>query len=51
MNQGRDLEMATNCLGPFILNRLLEPISIRTARAELSPDSVRIVWLSAILTA
>ena len=42
--------MATNCLGPFILNRLLEPILIHTARAESSPDSVRIVWVSSMIT-
>ena len=42
--------MATNCLGPFILNRLLEPILIRTVRAESNPDSVRIVWMSSMIT-
>ena len=42
--------MATNCLGPFILNRLLEPILIRTARAEPTPDKVRVVWVSSMIT-
>lgn len=50
VNQGHDLEMATNCLGPFILNHLLQPILIRTAHAESSPDRVRIVWLSSMIT-
>jgi retinol dehydrogenase 12 len=43
--------MATNCLGPFILNKLLEPILTSTAHAESTPDHVRIVWLSSMLTA
>ena len=43
--------MATNCLGPFLLNRLLEPILTRTAQAEQSPNSVRIVWLASMITA
>ena len=42
--------MATNCLGPFILNRLPEPILIHTARAESSPDGARIIWVSMITT-
>lgn len=36
-------------MGPFILNRLLEPILIRTAHAERTPDSIRIVWLSSMI--
>jgi retinol dehydrogenase 12 len=49
--QGHDLEMATNCLGPFILNHLLEPILTRTAQAESTPNRVRIVWVSSMITA
>ena len=45
---GRDLEMATNCLGPFLLTRLLEPLLVRTARVA-PRDSVRIVWLSSMV--
>lgn len=43
--------MTTNCLGPFLLNRLLEPILIKTAQAE-SPNSgrVRIVWVASMIT-
>lgn len=49
--QGHDLEMATNCLGPFLLNRLLEPILIRTAQAESTASGrVRIVWVSSMIT-
>lgn len=43
--------MATNCLGPFLLNQLLEPILARTALAEATPDHVRIVWVSSMITA
>lgn len=47
--QGHDLQMATNCLGPFLLNHSLEPVLIRTAKANSTPDSVRIVWVSSII--
>jgi retinol dehydrogenase 12 len=43
--------MATNCLGPFLLNHLLGPILIHTAQAQSTPDHVRIVWLSSMITA
>ena len=49
--QGHDLEMATNCLGPFLLNQLLEPVLARTAHSESTPDRVRIVWLASMVTA
>ena len=49
--QGYDLEMATNCLGPFLLNHLLEPMLVRTAAAESTPNGVRIVWLSSLINA
>ena len=46
-----DLEMATNCLGPFLLNRLLEPILIKTAEAESANSGrVRIVWVASMIT-
>ena len=53
MEQGHDLEMATNCLGPFILNQLLEPLMVRTAQqgGNSRLDGVRIVWVSSMLTA
>ena len=41
--------MATNCLGPFLLNHLLEPILTRTAQAESASNRVRIVWVSSII--
>lgn len=43
--------MATNCLGPFLLNHLLEPTLASTAQGESAPNRVRIVWLSSMVTA
>jgi NAD(P)-dependent dehydrogenase (short-subunit alcohol dehydrogenase family) len=43
--QGHELHMATNCLGPFLLTKLLLPVLSATARS--SPrGSVRVVWAS-----
>ncbi len=43
--QGHELHMATNCLGPFLLTKLLLPILLATART--SPKaSVRVVYTS-----
>ncbi|OJJ50261.1 hypothetical protein ASPZODRAFT_149653 [Penicilliopsis zonata CBS 506.65] len=46
--QGHDLEMGTNCLGPFLLQHYLQDIMCRTA-GTASPGSVRVVWLSSML--
>ncbi|KAJ9605352.1 short-chain alcohol dehydrogenase [Cladophialophora chaetospira] len=46
---GYDLEMATNCLGPFLLTRLLEPILRKTARSTPDKNSVRIVWVASMI--
>ena len=43
--QGYELQMATNCLGPFLLSSLLLPMLKRTAQ-ESGPGSVRLVWTS-----
>ncbi|KAL8722883.1 MAG: hypothetical protein Q9225_000716 [Loekoesia sp. 1 TL-2023] len=49
---GLDLEMATNCLGPFLLNRLLEPILVETAQSKSATrNGTRIVWVSSMITA
>ncbi|KAL1980998.1 hypothetical protein VTN96DRAFT_3262 [Rasamsonia emersonii] len=47
--QGHDLEMATNCLGPFLLNHHLQHILLQTAHQAAHPGSVRIVWVSSLL--
>ncbi|KAE9376138.1 putative short-chain dehydrogenase [Stipitochalara longipes BDJ] len=46
--QGHDLEMVTNCLAPYLLTTLLEPILIRTA-ASSPPFSVRVVFVVALM--
>jgi NAD(P)-dependent dehydrogenase (short-subunit alcohol dehydrogenase family) len=43
--QGHNSNMATNCLGPFLLTKLLLPILIQTAKTS-PKDSVRIVFTS-----
>jgi NAD(P)-dependent dehydrogenase (short-subunit alcohol dehydrogenase family) len=40
--QGIELQIATNCLGPFLFTRLLLPTIQSTARTD--PGSVRVVW-------
>jgi retinol dehydrogenase-12 len=48
--QGHDLEFGTNCLAPYVLTILLEPIISRTATASATqPLSVRIVWVVSLL--
>ena len=46
--------MATNCLGPFFLTRLLEGVLKDTAAAEARcgrETSTRIVWVSSMINA
>ncbi|KAI1170809.1 short-chain dehydrogenase [Nemania sp. FL0916] len=43
--QGIELQLATNCLGPFLLTQLLLPLLQETA-SGLNPGSVRVVWTS-----
>ncbi|KAH6666816.1 putative short-chain dehydrogenase [Halenospora varia] len=45
---GRDLETSTNCLGPYLLALLLEPVLLNTASIS-PPYSVRIVWVTSML--
>lgn len=43
--QGHDLELGVNCLGPFLFTKLLTPILKKSA--ESAPKgSVRVVWVS-----
>lgn len=46
--QGHDLELVTNCLAPYLLTILLEPLLLRTA-ATSGPLSVRIVFVVSIM--
>ena len=46
--QGHELQMATNCLGHYLLTQLFLPILLHTA--ETAPSaSVRVVWTSSIV--
>ena len=40
---GNELQIGTNCLGPHLLYRLLEPILVKTA-ASSPKGSVRVTW-------
>ncbi|KAF2183638.1 NAD(P)-binding protein [Zopfia rhizophila CBS 207.26] len=47
---GHDLELGTNCLGSFLLTRLLEPTLKATVSAPGTPSrGVRVVWVSSFL--
>ncbi|KID72775.1 Short-chain dehydrogenase/reductase [Metarhizium brunneum] len=45
--QGHELQLATNCLGPFLFTKGLVPILKETALAS-PPGSVRVIWASSI---
>jgi retinol dehydrogenase-12 len=49
-SQGHDLELGTNCLGPFLLNHYLEPILRKTANASNTEGAVRVIWVASMLT-
>jgi retinol dehydrogenase 12 len=48
--QGYEIQLGVNCLGTFLLTKLLTPILIQTAQAEqslskTSSNTVRVVWV------
>ena len=45
--QGHELQMATNCLGHYLLTQLLIPTLLHTAESA-SPAAVRVIWTSSI---
>ncbi|XWW93996.1 hypothetical protein V2A60_001935 [Cordyceps javanica] len=45
--QGHEMQMATNCLGPFLFTKLLTPLLVATA-ATAPKDSVRVIWASSL---
>lgn len=45
--QGHELQVATNCLGPYLLTQLLLPTLIQIAKNAAS-GAVRVVWTSSI---
>lgn len=45
--QGIELQLATNCLGPFLLTQLLQPLLAAAAADPVAPPgSFRVVWAS-----
>lgn len=45
--QGHDLQIGTNCLGPYLLYQLLLPLLTKTA-ASSTTASVRVAWAASI---
>jgi len=48
--QGHELQMGTNVLGPVLFTRLLTPLLEKTA-ASSTPGSVRVTWAASLATA
>ncbi len=46
--QDHELHLATNCLGPFLFTKLLQPMLAHTA-ARSAPNSVRVSWSGSIV--
>ncbi|KAF4965485.1 hypothetical protein FSARC_6718 [Fusarium sarcochroum] len=46
--QGHELQMGTNCLGGYLMSRLLEDLLVSTARIA-GMGTVRVVWLASTL--
>ena len=46
--QGHELQMATNCLGHYLLTQLLLPTLLKTAESA-PPATVRVIWTSSIV--
>jgi retinol dehydrogenase 12 len=46
-SHSHELQMGTNCLGPFLFSELLQPILQRTASSS-PPGSVRVTWAASI---
>lgn len=43
--QGHELQLGTNCLGPFLFTQFLTPTLVKTAKTA-PKGSVRVVWVS-----
>lgn len=46
--QGHELQLATNCLGPYFFTQLVLP-QLQAAAKTAPPNSVRVVWTSSIM--
>lgn len=47
--QGHELQMGTNCLGPFLFTNLLAPLVQKTATSSPA-GSVRVTWAASLVT-
>lgn len=47
--QGHELQIATNCLGPYLFTKLLTPLIQKTA-ASSPAGSVRVTWAASLAT-
>lgn len=47
--QGYELQLGTNCVGPFLFTKLLTPTLVGTAKTA-PKDSVRVVWVASSAT-
>ena len=47
--QGHELQMCTNCLGPYLFTKLLTPLLQKTASSS-PPGSVRVTWAASLAT-
>lgn len=46
--QGHELQLGTNCLGPYVFTELLKPLLEQTA-ATAAPNSVRVAWAGSLV--
>lgn len=46
--QNYELQLATNCLGPFLFTRLLQPVLVKIAAGE-SPGAVRVLFTGSVV--
>ena len=46
--QGHELQLATNCLGPYLFTQLLLP-QLHAAAESSPPGSVRVIWTSSLM--
>lgn len=46
--QGHELQLATNCLGPYLFTQLVLP-QLQAAAETAPPNSVRVVWTSSMM--
>lgn len=46
--QGHELQLATNCLGPYLFTQLVLP-QLQVAAETAAPNSVRVVWTSSMV--